>query len=312
MKNGDPIRRYTGESLVKAAERIAGQGPRVMFALTNPTQDRSAAVHNFYQQQTRRAQVVEVYSGESSPEEEEGNEPDEESPSSDEGSVTSSAERVYFSVPKTHGYQIFEAQRTVPSIRKVRREIFDGVHVPLRGGMKKGEIRDLTGKGKEKVNEPGKAGPSSVPGPAPLPDPKRQPPNCKVPLSRGLDNLQPIEARKVRLEKDTEMRDVEEQEDPAKKSAIKGDAKEEGGTKAGRQLELSATVDRRQVLNRIMDATVPMSIREIMVTSKDLCTDFQDLIKLKNVRAVLLGSTRDHPLIANLNIPDTLLAHLKM
>ncbi|KAJ7040854.1 hypothetical protein C8F04DRAFT_1177817 [Mycena alexandri] len=157
--------------------------------------------------------------------------------------------------------------------------------------MKKGEIRDLTGKGKEKVNEPGKAGPSSVPGPAPLPDPKRQPPNRK---------------------KDTEMRDVEEQEDPAKKSAIKGDAKEEGGKKAGRQLELSATVDRRQVLNRIMDATVPMSIREIMVTSKDLCTDFQDLIKLKNVRAVLLGSTRDHPLIANLNIPDTLLAHLKM
>ncbi|KAJ7030523.1 hypothetical protein C8F04DRAFT_1186738 [Mycena alexandri] len=142
---------------------------------------------------------------------------------SDEESVTSSDERVYFSVPKTHGYQIFEAQCTVPSIRKARREIFDGVHVPLWGGMKKGEIRDLTGKGKEKVNEPGKAGPSSVPGPAPLPDPKRQPPNRKVPLSRGLDNLQLIEARKVRLEKDTEMRDVEEQEDPAKKSAIKGD-----------------------------------------------------------------------------------------
>ncbi|KAJ7021764.1 hypothetical protein C8F04DRAFT_1195161 [Mycena alexandri] len=226
-----------------------------MFALTNPTQDRK------------------VYSGESSPEEEEGNEPDEESPSSDEEFVTSSDERVYFSVPKTHGHQIFEAQRTVPSIRKVRREIFDGVHVPSRGGMKKGEIRDLTGTGKEKVNEPGKAGPSSVPGPAPLPDPKRQPPNRKVPLSRGLDNLQPIEARKVRLEKDTEMRDVEEQEDPAKKSAIKGDAKEEGGKKAGRQSELSATVDRRQVLIRIMDATVPMSIREIMVTSKDLTDD---------------------------------------
>ncbi|KAJ7030524.1 hypothetical protein C8F04DRAFT_1186739 [Mycena alexandri] len=54
---------------------------------------------------------------------------------------------------------------------------------------------------------------------------------------------------------------------------VTGDAKEEGGKEAGRQSDLSATVDRRQVLNRIMDATVPMSIREIMVTSKDLTDD---------------------------------------
>ncbi|KAJ7019310.1 hypothetical protein C8F04DRAFT_1147985 [Mycena alexandri] len=46
-----------------------------------------------------------------------------------------------------------------------------------------------------------------------------------------------------------------------------------------------------------------MSVREIMVTSKDLCADLQEITKLKNVRAVLLGSTRNHPLIANLNIP---------
>ncbi|KAJ7696643.1 hypothetical protein B0H16DRAFT_1750267 [Mycena metata] len=50
MKNGDPIRRnYLGEPLVKAAERQAGQAPRVMFALAEATQDRMAAVHSFYQ-----------------------------------------------------------------------------------------------------------------------------------------------------------------------------------------------------------------------------------------------------------------------
>lgn len=40
-----------------------------------------------------------------------------------------------------------------------------------------------------------------------------------------------------------------------------------------------------------------------MVTSKDLCTEFQELIKVRHVRAVLLGNSADHPLIANVGWP---------
>ncbi|KAJ7087899.1 hypothetical protein C8R44DRAFT_577768, partial [Mycena epipterygia] len=72
-----------------------------------------------------------------------------------------------------------------------------------------------------------------------------------------------------------------------------------------RQSELSATVDRKQVMERILDNPVVLSTREIMVLSKEIRNDFQDLIKVKNVKAVLLGSSQNHPLIANLDWPRT-------
>jgi hypothetical protein len=48
-----------------------------------------------------------------------------------------------------------------------------------------------------------------------------------------------------------------------------------------------------------------MSLRELMVTSKEIPSDIQDLIKVKNVRVVYLGHVRDHPLIANFYSPRT-------
>ncbi|KAJ7111468.1 hypothetical protein C8R44DRAFT_633058, partial [Mycena epipterygia] len=55
----------------------------------------------------------------------------------------------------------------------------------------------------------------------------------------------------------------------------------------------------------ILDAPVILSTREIMVLSKELRSDFQDLIKVKNVKAVFLGSSHNHPMIANLDWPRT-------
>ncbi|KAJ7163965.1 hypothetical protein C8R43DRAFT_879171, partial [Mycena crocata] len=80
---------------------------------------------------------------------------------------------------------------------------------------------------------------------------------------------------------------------------------EESVKGSGRQSELSATVDRQKVMNRILDTQVPMTLRELMVTSKDLRTDFQELIKVKNVRAVLLGNSQDHPLISGYPLTGT-------
>jgi hypothetical protein len=73
----------------------------------------------------------------------------------------------------------------------------------------------------------------------------------------------------------------------------------------GRKSRLSETVDTKNVMDWILDTTVVLSLREIMVTSKDLRTEFQELIKVRNVRAVLLGNSADHPLIANTGWPRT-------
>jgi hypothetical protein len=48
-----------------------------------------------------------------------------------------------------------------------------------------------------------------------------------------------------------------------------------------------------------------MSLWEIMVTSKEIWSEIQDLIKVKNVRAVLLGKSADNPIIASMNWPRT-------
>ncbi|KAJ7170323.1 hypothetical protein C8R43DRAFT_875888, partial [Mycena crocata] len=80
----------------------------------------------------------------------------------------------------------------------------------------------------------------------------------------------------------------------------------DGFTKnSARQSEVSATVDRQKVRNRILDTQIPLTLRELMVTSKDLRTDFQDLIKVKNVRTMLLENSQDHALIANYPLTGT-------
>jgi hypothetical protein len=101
-------------------------------------------------------------------------------------------------------------------------------------------------------------------------------------------------------------------EKPLKKAASRPSAPLEEKTEEviaskviGRQSELSGTVDTRALLDRILNIEVPLSLREIMVTAKDLRTEFQELIKVKNVHAVLLGNSQDHPLIANAGWPRT-------
>jgi hypothetical protein len=73
----------------------------------------------------------------------------------------------------------------------------------------------------------------------------------------------------------------------------------------GRKSGLTETVDTKAVMDQILNTEVALTLREIMVTSKDLRTEFQELIKVKNVRAVLLGNSADHPLIANIGWPRT-------
>jgi hypothetical protein len=145
-------------------------------------------------------------------------------------------------------------------------------------------------------------------------------PPRKMPLAPG---IQPFEARRVRFGKDedSEMSDAPGKEKLVKASGAKGEKTPKtliptipekeapsldsgpGLRTSGRQSELSVTVDRRGLMERILNMEIPMSLREIMVTSKELRTEIQDMIKVKNVRAVLLGKALDHPLIASMGWP---------
>ncbi|KAJ7036006.1 hypothetical protein C8F04DRAFT_1181781 [Mycena alexandri] len=71
----------------------------------------------------------------------------------------------------------------------------------------------------------------------------------------------------------------------------------------GRQSAISSTVNRRAIADRILDLVVPMSIREVMETAKDVRSEFQELIKVKNVKAVLLGSADKHPIFTSWGWP---------
>jgi hypothetical protein len=90
-----------------------------------------------------------------------------------------------------------------------------------------------------------------------------------------------------------------------KELPIKTNNETESGKIHGRQSAISGTVSKRQVADRILDLTFPMSVREIMETSKEIRTEFQDMIKVKNMKAVYLGHSADHPLLANLGWPRT-------
>jgi hypothetical protein len=137
MKNGDMIKRHPGESLVKAAERIAGiNTPHVMLGLLDleTARDRQESVQSFYQAEQRRARIVEVSSDEVSEEAE------SEDLESEEGGV-------YL----THPYLVNKgpasvqaAERAETGIRKARKMVFDGVYPPKRGKVQPGEVRDLT------------------------------------------------------------------------------------------------------------------------------------------------------------------------
>ncbi|KAF8146052.1 hypothetical protein K438DRAFT_1991221 [Mycena galopus ATCC 62051] len=139
-----------------------------------------------------------------------------------------------------------------------------------------------------------------------------------------MPDIQPLKARRVRFTNDeeNEMLESRGEEKVPRKAGSKGtgpgdkeNAPPKDGTQkseeltplkaTGRQSELTSTVDTQNIMERILDTPVLMTMREIMVTSKELRTEFQDLIKVKNVRAVLLGESKNHPLIAAVGWPRT-------
>ncbi|KAJ7077242.1 hypothetical protein C8R44DRAFT_536235, partial [Mycena epipterygia] len=261
--------------LVQAAERIAGgNAPRVMFGILDPMMDRQKAVQNFYQNMNKGRE-----------------------------------------------------SKNCAEYKDARKEVFDGVYPPNREKAKN-RVREIVEKKHDNNKETRNQAQPPVTVPTDQPRPAEKSPILeagKMRVSRKSASMDmvpeviPIEARRARFDKsnDDEMEDIRNKEKPGKK--ITGKRIDEKGKEnaspeiddtpaaksSGRQSELSTTVDRKQVMERILDNPVVLSTREIMVLSKEIRNDFQDLIKVKNVKAVLLGSSQNHPLIANLDWPRT-------
>ncbi|KAJ7734668.1 hypothetical protein B0H16DRAFT_1767202 [Mycena metata] len=265
MKNGDIIRWQTGESLVKAAARIAGEnGPRVMFSTMKASQERAEAASLFYQRAERQARIVEVYS--ESPIEEE----------SEEESEAESGRSIYLTMPVRAGEEqapVYAADRTTPGIRKARKASFDGVYPPTReqAGLRPWVVRDLQqGEGKENDVPATASTPASVPNSAELPvDSSRTGASKRKGTIETLPELIPVEARRVRFEvpedEDIEMREIRKSGKSGKKAAEdNGHEKNKEAApekpSPGRRSELAATVNKQEVMDRILD-TVSFAYR---------------------------------------------------
>ncbi|KAJ7180002.1 hypothetical protein C8R43DRAFT_941736 [Mycena crocata] len=296
MINGDEIMRRRGESIATAAERVAAAAPRVLLGILDLNEPRRAAVHNFYQEQARRARMEDV---------------DDDTTTDENGSEEYESS---VSTPMTAS-----AERTETGIKKARKQVFDGVYPPGRDRPKGRTVRDMQEERRNPVQETrnNTARPGSEPALAPSKPPSSNPEKGRNGATSDhhgakrkdeFPELTPIDARKVRFEEDIgmEMREAQRRNKKSKPEQPTNEPVVDGlGKSQGRQSELSTTVDRQRVMDRILDIQIPMSLREIMVTLKELRTDFQELIKVKNVRAVLLGNSQDHPLIANYPLTGT-------
>ncbi|KAJ6470134.1 hypothetical protein C8R47DRAFT_1222767 [Mycena vitilis] len=280
----------------------AANGPRVMLGAYEDEFDCGEAVSFFYQQQ-------------------QSNKPEDEAGSEEEQAEASTEDEIYLTIPRREVLSMVQAaERSVPGIRKNRKEVFDGVNPgpPVRDSPRGRAVRDLMENEVEVENKTPTSSPAQVTLPKKgLPGSLKKAQPSKALAKEGLPELTPIEARKVRFDisEDEEMPDVKPKGATSQKiERKKGEERRMETGISGRQSELTSTIDKQAVIDRILDSKVELSLREIMVTSKDLRTEIQDVIKVKNVKAVLLGSTMQHPIITNLSWPrrDGILIKIEM
>ncbi|KAF8128284.1 hypothetical protein K438DRAFT_2000447 [Mycena galopus ATCC 62051] len=328
MNNGAFIKRGPGENIAQAARRLAA--PRVMLGLTDCHVGRQ-----FYSGQSDfeevsgdfQSHLVEVESSSGTQDSE------EYMPTVDYREITEStdeedqfSQQVYLTIPKkrwpSSNKLVNEAERTVPSTRTARRLAFDGVHVPRREKTVKPAEAELN-----KENAPSKT----------LPTPSFSSRNAAAKVRDILSDVQPYDARKVRFSED---QDVEMHEDipsrrkstrpvkedapptsevpqtPSRETVAAGKPSEPPidtlRNDSRRQSEIQATVSLPGVMERLLDLEFPMTIREVLAASKDIRNGLQETMRLKNVKAVLMGE--GSPVVANWTWPrsDGVLIRIEM
>ncbi|KAJ6450732.1 hypothetical protein C8R47DRAFT_1230121 [Mycena vitilis] len=327
MKDGTFIRRMQGESLSQAARRISA--PRVMFHTTDrrplkDTQDLQAVMNSlaYAENYSAIADSTEMESATCDTDSTEmesatcDTDSDQELDAhwyvmrSDISDTEDFADQggVYLTVPEPQpsidpaDNEVNAAERTVPSSKAARKEVFDGVMLPRRERQK---------------NEAGPVKAAAAPK-----ETVRRRDDAPRQAKDLLPEITPVDARQPR--EDVEMPDLEltsrtdssrqtgmdslRQTGAVKLTADHGPkCQEESNSKnaVGRHSEIQSTVHIPNIIERILDLTIPMTVREAFVASKDIRNGIMDTIRLKNVKAVLLGRSQDNPLVAQWNWPRT-------
>ncbi|KAJ7436553.1 hypothetical protein FB451DRAFT_1193851 [Mycena latifolia] len=199
-----------------------------MFGIIERSMDREKAVRSFYQTEARRPQIVELSSEGSADEGSDG--PIDDSDSEASTLSEEDYEEVYITVPKRKSKSaphVHHADRTVPSTRTARRQVFDGVYPPSRD---RGKAR-----GGDKGPEKAKADQMPIPNEVTSPAAEKPPPQVKSqPGNAGsLPEITPVEARKVRFKGpvDVEMEAVDKEKTKKKNSEKEAGEKEIPSTK---------------------------------------------------------------------------------
>ncbi|KAJ7062201.1 hypothetical protein C8F01DRAFT_1252030 [Mycena amicta] len=239
--------------------------------------------------------------------------------------------------------QVFEADRTIPSTREARRSTFKGVYPPARptptATPGRSPIRQKVRTGPPKSPLPPTpsvtvkdAVPHDKPEESanPLMSPQKPlslrpptPPRSSL-KKPSIPEVIPVDARAPRFhpeEEDEEMRapppirvrDIPIPRDPVDAVRDKTEA-ERLGQRAGikthvvpnRQSAISSTVNRADVTNRVLDTKVEVSLRELMEVSKEVRTDFSELIRVRNSKVVLMSAKKlPNAMVGNFAWPRT-------
>ncbi|KAJ7164610.1 hypothetical protein C8R43DRAFT_946426 [Mycena crocata] len=232
MGNGAKIRKTYGETLAQAAERISGaDAPRLP-----------------------KARIEEEYtdSGPELPE----SATDE---SSEEGFFieqmentehTGTTHRGFLMAPKEslpEDSQVNGVERTIPSTRTARKEIFDGVLLPGRERVKERVSKDDQDENTREAEPRNKGGVETRAAAAS---------RVKALEAPTLPEPVPVQARKVRFDQQP-VRDLDLKGHNQKDYSEKGN--DTPSRVIGRQTRLTSSVDKENIVNRILDATVTIT-----------------------------------------------------
>ncbi|KAJ6504335.1 hypothetical protein C8R47DRAFT_1248401 [Mycena vitilis] len=168
------------------------------------------------------------------------------------------------------------AERTLPSTRAARRDIFDGVMLPRRERAK---------------NDPEPAKVS----PAPQESTRNKKEQAPRQAKDLLPELTPVVAKRGNPSPSSDKGPTKENNDPQKaKHQMENPSKN-----TGRYSDLQAGVQIPSIVDRILDLTIPLTVREVFVASKEVRSGIMDVMRFKNIKAVLLGKSEDNPIVAH-------------
>ena len=318
LPNGSRIYRNPGESMAQAAERVSP--PKAHYL----TMRHNARSHNLDTSESHN------YYYSNSEDTDEDDSVDESDSSEDDFSIYAIPPPNSDDEYPPRLVRVMPAERTLKKSAMARKEVFDGVHVPpVNRGFNRGRNKENLRPYSTLPNAPQKPAtrsqnmPSTLPvkNPPALPNLERAQPEEEM-----VPEPIPIDAWKVRFDPakadditkkpsgapDGNRRVAQKpiefpkrgnpdldkpQEHPRSVPDNHGQGIVSKGRSLGRQSELSTQTESQQVIRNILDVPVVMPLRDLLGSSKEICSGIQDVIRVKNTKPAITVTSREEPTV---------------